>query len=87
MIVFHHDTSNGSIPFKGLFGLESFFHVRRLLEIDEAQRRVVVDKNGCIMVSFFGEKATHLSNQTWGSRLELVNRNTIAWCRNGSDFD
>ena len=64
MVVLHHDTSNGSIPFKGLLGLESFFHVRCLLEIDKVQRRVVLNKNGCKVVSPFGEKASHVGNQT-----------------------
>ena len=64
---------------KASFGSNSFFGGVRWSDVDKCQIRKVVHKDGCNVMSFFGEPSLDLTDQTGSGGLELVHRNTVAW--------
>ena len=63
---------------KGSQNLECFFHIRRFLDVGVAKITVVIDEYCRASISLLWNEAPHHSDETWGSRLHLVDWHALA---------
>ena len=58
--------------FETFLGFNGLICLARLLIYNVAIPRMVVDKDGCVLIPLSGNKTAKLSNQSWSCGLELI---------------